>query len=48
MGANYVFILVVMFMGFDWKPKHVILNLFEIANIINMLHLLKIYELKLK
>jgi hypothetical protein len=48
MGADDVFTVVVMFMGFDWKPKHVTLNLFEIANIINMLHLLKIYELKSK
>jgi hypothetical protein len=28
-GAHDVFILIIIFLGFDWKPKHVILVLFE-------------------
>jgi len=28
-GAHDVFVLVINFLGFDWKPKHVILGLFK-------------------
>jgi hypothetical protein len=54
MGAHRGFTLIIMFMGFDWKPKHVTFSLFEIINIIkhalvrNLIDLLKIYELRLK
>jgi hypothetical protein len=33
-GAHDVFILVIIFLGFDWKPKHVILGLFEVVETI--------------
>jgi hypothetical protein len=32
--AHDVFVLVIKYLGFDWKPKHVILGLFEVAEII--------------
>jgi len=28
-GAHYVFVLVIVFLGFDWNPKHVTFGLFE-------------------
>ncbi len=30
-GAHDVYILVMIFLGSDWKPKHVILGLFEVV-----------------
>jgi hypothetical protein len=32
--VHYVFILVITFLGFHWKPKHVILGLIEVAETI--------------
>jgi hypothetical protein len=32
-GAHDVFILVINFLGFSWKPKHVTLGLFEAMKI---------------
>jgi len=32
-GAHDVFVLVINFLGFNWKPKHVTLDLFEVAKI---------------
>jgi len=32
--AHDVFILIIMFLGFYWKPKHVILGLFEVVETI--------------
>lgn len=31
LGAHNVLALVITFEGFDWKPKHVILDLFEVS-----------------
>jgi hypothetical protein len=28
-GAHNAFVLVIVFLGFDWKPKHVTLGLFR-------------------
>jgi hypothetical protein len=30
-GAHDVFVLVINFLGFDWKPKHVTFGLFEVV-----------------
>jgi hypothetical protein len=30
-GAHDVFVLVIIFLGSNWKPKHVTLDLFEAA-----------------
>jgi hypothetical protein len=32
-GAHDVFALVIMFLGFDWKPKQVILGLFKLLRL---------------
>jgi hypothetical protein len=53
-GAHDVFVLVIMFLGFDWKPKHVILGSFEAAQITrqvlarNLIELLDAYGLRNK
>jgi hypothetical protein len=33
-GAHDVFMLIIIFLGSDWKPKHVVLGLFEAVEII--------------
>jgi hypothetical protein len=53
-GAHDVFVLVIIFLGFDWKPKHVILGLFEAIETIgkalarNLIELLDAYSLRNK
>ncbi len=53
-GAHDVFVLVINFLGSDWKPKHVIHGLFEVAKItgqtlvINLIELLNAYGLRNK
>jgi hypothetical protein len=53
-GAHDVFVLVIIFLGSNWKPKYVTLGLFEVAEIIeqvlakNLIELLDAYGLKNK
>jgi hypothetical protein len=53
-GTHDVFVLIISFLGFDWKPKHVTLGLFEAIDITkqaltrNLIDLLDIYGLKNK
>jgi len=53
-GAHDVFILVIIFLGFNWKPKHVTLGLFEAPKTSgqtlarNLIQLLDAYHLKNK
>ncbi len=53
-GAHDVFDLVIIFWGFDRKPKHVILGLFEVVETIgqalakNLIELLDAYGLRNK
>ncbi len=53
-GAHDVFVLVINFLGFDWKPKHVTFYLFEAAEIArqvlakNLNELLNAYGLRNK
>ncbi len=53
-GAHDVFVLVIKFLGFDWKPKHVTLGLFEATKSIrhvlvrNLIQLLNAYGLRNK
>ncbi len=35
-GAHDIFTLVIIFLGFDWKSKHVIFSLFEVIKTIDM------------
>jgi hypothetical protein len=53
-GAHDMFILVIIFLGSDWKPKHVTFSLFEVAKIIgqtlakNLIKFLDAYGLRNK
>jgi hypothetical protein len=53
-GAHDMFTLVIIFLGFDLRPKHVTLNLFETTNATrhaltrNLIDLLNVYGLKNK
>ncbi len=53
-GAHDVFVLVIIFLGFDWKPKHVTLGSFEVAKTTrqvlakNLIELLDAYGLRNK
>jgi hypothetical protein len=53
-GAHDVFVLVISFLGFNWKPKPVTLGLFEAAKTIgqtlvkNLIELLDAYGLRNK
>jgi hypothetical protein len=53
-GAHDVFTLVIIFLGFDWKPKIIIIGLFEATKIIgqtlarNHIDLLDEYGLRKK
>lgn len=53
-GAHYVFTLVIIFLGFDSRPKHVTLSLFEATNTTrhalarNLIDLLNVYGFKNK
>jgi hypothetical protein len=53
-GTHDVFALDISFLGFDWKPKHVTLGLFEAIDITkqalarNLINLLDIYGLNIK
>jgi len=53
-GAHDVFVLVIIFLGFNWKPKHVTLGLFEAVETIgqvlvrNLIELLDAYGLRNK
>jgi hypothetical protein len=53
-GAYDVFVLVILFLGSDWKPKHVILGLFKVIEttrhllVNNLTELLNAYGLKNK
>jgi len=53
-GAHDVFILIIIFLRFDWKPKHVIFDLFEVAETIgqalakNLINFLDAYGLRNK
>jgi hypothetical protein len=53
-GAHDVFVLVIIFLGSDWKPKHVTFGLFEAAKTIgqalakNLIELLDAYGLRNK
>jgi hypothetical protein len=50
-GAHDVFILIIIFLEFEWKPKHVALGLFEVVKTtkqtltINFIELLNAYGL---
>ncbi len=53
-GAHDLFVLVIIFLGFNWKPKQVTLSLFEVVEIIrqvlvrNLIELLDAYGLRNK
>jgi hypothetical protein len=53
-GAHDVFALVIIFLGFNWKPKQMILSLFEFVEITrkalikNLIDLLDAYSLRNK
>jgi hypothetical protein len=32
-GAHDIFVFVIIFLGFDWQPKHVTIGLFEAIEI---------------
>ncbi len=44
-GAHDVFVLVIIFLGFDWKPKHVILGLFDTVETIGQVLAKNLIEL---
>jgi hypothetical protein len=44
-GAHDVFILVIIFLGSNWKPKHVTLDLFEVPKTIGQALATKLIEL---
>jgi hypothetical protein len=53
-GAHDVFALVINFLGLNWKPKQIILGLFEVVEITrkalikNLIHILDAYSLRNK
>jgi len=53
-GAHDVFALVINFLGLNWKPKQIILGLFEVVEITrkalikNFIHILDAYSLRNK